>query len=167
MPGGASKSSGPSLVRSHLLQVQQVRIFMRHLHGRAALAAAALSGDQGPLLRAAGRDAQVLWREKVPWARALSQLLQAGTAAGGGSKEKVPELLREAAARCDAADMHLFAVAARRCLGQWLGHEEGRTLRACAEEWMAGQQVVRPDRMEALLAPLGLRLPERLTLTIS
>jgi hypothetical protein len=51
--------------------------------------------------------------------------------------------------------MRLFAAAARRQLGLLLGGDEGRTLVAGADAGMAGQQVVRPERMAALLVPLG------------
>jgi hypothetical protein len=144
----------PVLKRSHLLLVQQVRIFMRHLRGRAALAAVARTKDQHALLRAAEEEARALGREGAPWARALAQLLSAGVAAGRGEKDRVPGLLRDAAEQCDVAAMRLYAAAARRRLGQWLGGDEGQTLVKSADDWMAEQQVLRPERMTALLVPL-------------
>ncbi len=136
----------PLVDRSHLLRVQQVRIFLRHLRGCCALA---VSEDR---LAGAERDARALWREKVPWAQALAQLLHAGVAARRGGR-RAAELLRDGAERCDAAAMRLFAAAARRRLGELQGGEEGRALIEKADEWMKGQQVVRPDRMAALLVP--------------
>ena len=53
------------LERSHLLRVQQVRVFMRHLRGRAALAAAA-GRAPGALLHAAEDDARALAGEGAP-----------------------------------------------------------------------------------------------------
>ncbi len=144
----------PLLERSHLLRVQQVRIFLWHIRGRAALAAAAQGQGPASLLRAAERDARAMWREGVPWAQALAQLLYAGAAAARGDRRAV-ELLRDAAGRCDAAAMRLFAAAARRRLGICVGGEEGRALIDGADAWMTGQQVVRPERMMALLVPLG------------
>jgi hypothetical protein len=143
----------PLLESSHLLRVQQVRVFLWHLRGRSALAAAAQGHEPGPLLRAAECDARALWREAVPWARALSQLLYAGAAAGRGDQGQAVELLRDAAARCDAVAMRLFAAAARRQLGTWMGGEEGRTLVKAADAWMKEQRVLRPERMMALLVP--------------
>ncbi len=145
----------PLLARSHLLRVQQVRVFMRHLRGRAALAAAAEGPNRGPLLHAAERDARAMWREGAPWAQALAQLLYAGVAAGRGETGRLTELLGDAAGRCEAATMRLFAASARRRLGLVIGGDKGRTLVEGADRWMAGQQVIRPERMAALLAPLG------------
>jgi hypothetical protein len=140
----------PLLERSHLLRAQQVRIFMLHLRGCCALAAAA----EGPaLLAAAERDARALWREKVGWARALAQLLFAGAAARRGDLGRAAELLSKGAERCDAEGMRLFAAAARRRLGELRGGEEGRSLVEKADAWMRAQQVARPQRMTALLVP--------------
>jgi hypothetical protein len=145
----------PLLARSHLLLVQQARIFMRHLRGRAAVAAAGQGKDRRRYLRAAEEEARALRREGAPWARALAQLLYAGVAAGRGEKERVADLLREAAELCNAAAMRLFAVTARRRLGQWLGGKEGLAVVKSADDWMAGQQVQHPARLAALLVPLA------------
>jgi hypothetical protein len=141
----------PLLQRSYLLQVQQVRVFVRHVRGRAALAAAAQSADRERLLLAAEFDARALWREGAPWARALAQLVYAGVAIGSREKERGADLLRDAAQRCDDTAMRLFAAAARRQLGALVGGDEGRAMIATADAWMAAQRVVRPERMAALL----------------
>jgi hypothetical protein len=145
----------PALERSHLLRVQQVRIFVRHLRGRAALAAAVAGPGRELLLHAAERDARALWREGAPWARALAQLLRAGVAEGRGEEGPAADLLREAAEQCDAVSMRLFAAAARQRLGRQVRGDEGRALVANADAWMTGQQVIRPERMAALLVPHG------------
>jgi hypothetical protein len=49
--------------------------------------------------------------------------------------------------------MNLFAAAARRRLGQLLGGNCGQALIAQADAWMAGQGIVNPARMTAMLAP--------------
>jgi predicted Ser/Thr protein kinase len=144
----------PLLERSHLLRVQQVRIFVRHIRGRAALAAAEAT-RRPELLRVAERDAGALRREGAPWARALAQLLYAGVAVSGGQQQRGVELLRDGARQCEAAGMHLFAAAARQRLASLVEGDEGQTLREAAQGWMASQQVKRPGRLAALLIPLG------------
>jgi tetratricopeptide (TPR) repeat protein len=144
----------PLIARSHLLQVQQVRILLGHLRARAALAAALdAPPERAAFLRAARREARALWREGAPWGRALAQLLRAGAAAVEGSPDRAAELLRDAARRCEATDMRLYAATARRRLGEVLGGAEGGALVEEADAWMAGQRVVNPARMTALLAP--------------
>jgi hypothetical protein len=140
------------LKRSHLLRVQQVRIFMLHLRARSALAAAG-GPDARSLLDSAERDARLLRREAVPWAEALAGLVQAGVARGRGDVNRAVRLLREAADGCTAAEMHLHAAAAQLFLGKLAAGAEGAELVARAEAWMAGQGIRDPEKMAALLVP--------------
>jgi hypothetical protein len=139
-------------VRSHLLRVQQVRIFLTHLRARSALATAGQVTEPGALLRAAERDAGALERERLPWADALARLVRAGVARQRGARDAAA-LLRDGAERCEATTMRLYAAAARRHLGLELGGADGQVLTVAAETWMAGQQVRHPGRMAALLVP--------------
>jgi serine/threonine protein kinase len=143
----------PALARSYLLRVQQVRIFLLHLRARAALAATPAAADPGPLLRAAERDARLLRRERVAWAEAQAQLVRAGVAMGRHDAGGARQLLEDAAGRLDAAGLRLHAAAARRRLGELVAGDQGRRLLEQADAWMKGQNVRRPDRMTALLAP--------------
>jgi hypothetical protein len=70
----------------------------------------------------------------------------AGLASARGRRAKADELLRDAAERCEAAAMRLYAAAARYHLGG----------EACAraEEWMRGQQIARPERVASWLVPV-------------
>jgi serine/threonine protein kinase len=146
-------SQWPAVARSYLLRVQQVRIFLLHLRARAALATAVAAADPGPLLRAAERDARLLWRERVAWAEALAQLVRAGVAMGRHDVGGACQLLEEAAGRLEAAGLRLHAAAARRRLGELIAGGQGHRLVEQADTWMKGQNVRRPDRMTALLAP--------------
>jgi hypothetical protein len=137
--------------RSHLLRVQQVRIFLTHLRGRCALAAA---GNDKAVLRSAAADARALRRERMPWADALGRLLDAGVAWGRGDS-RAAALFGEAAEWSQEADMHLYAAVARRRQGELLGGAEGKAIREEAEAWMAGQGIRNIERMTALLAPAG------------
>ena len=149
----------PALARSYLLRVQQVRIFLLHLRARAALAAASAVAEPGPLLSAAERDARLLWRERIAWAEALAQLVRAGVAMGRHDAGGARQLLEGATGRLEAAGLRLHAAAARRRLGEQVAGSEGRRLVEQADAWMEGQNVRRPDRMTALLAPGFSALP--------
>jgi serine/threonine protein kinase len=143
----------PALARSYLLRVQQVRIFLLHLRARAALAAALAAAEPEPLLQAAEQDARLLRRERIAWADGLAQLVRAGVAMGRHDAGGARQLLEDAAGRLEAAGLRLHAVAARRRLGEQVGGSEGRSLVEQADAWMKGQNIRRPDRMTALLAP--------------
>jgi serine/threonine protein kinase len=143
----------PLLRRSLFLRVQVVRIFMRHLRARAALAAAARAARPGPLWRAALGDARRIERERMAWAGPLAWLIRAGVAAGRGDRPGALALLRDAEAGLRAADMGLFAAAACYRRGVLLGGDAGRALAVQAVGWMEGQGIRNPARMAALYAP--------------
>src|SRR5262249_46327180 len=117
------------------------------------LAAATAAAERAPLLRAADRDARLLRRERIAWAEALAQLVRAGVAMGRRDAEGTRQLLEEAAGGLEAAGLCLHAAAARRRLGERVAGSQGRRLVERAEAWMKSQNVRRPDRMTALLAP--------------
>jgi serine/threonine protein kinase/tetratricopeptide (TPR) repeat protein len=143
----------PTLARSHLLRVQQVRILFLHLRARAAMAAAPAAAEPAPLWHAAERDARLLRRERIAWAKALAQLVRAGVAMGWHDTDGARQLLKDAAGRLDAAGLRLHAAAARRRQGERVDGSQGQRLVEQADAWMKGQNVRRPDRVTALLAP--------------
>ncbi len=146
-------SEWPALARSLFLRVQTVRIFMLSLRARSALVAAMTARDRKPYLRVAERDARRLERERMHWSEPLARLIRAGIAVLRGDSARALGLLDTAAPGLEAADMGLFAAAARYRQGQLLGGEQGRALRTKAHAWMAGQKVKNPSRMIALHAP--------------
>ena len=152
-------ASWPALRRSLLpLTIQCLRIFALHARARSALATAEEGGDdRARLLRDAVRAARRIEGERADWATAKAKLLRAGIAVagriGGEGTEHAVSLLREAIAGFDAADMALYAAAARRCLGALLGGDEGRGLVRAADAWMMSETIKNPVRMTALLAP--------------
>jgi hypothetical protein len=143
----------PTLQRSHLLRVQQVRIFLLHLRARGAVAAAAEAKDARPLWKATERDARALRKERMAWSDALAGLIDAAVAAHGGKEAAAVAHLREAVAAFDGLSMRLYAAVARRRLGKLLGGDEGCSLVAQAEAWMAGQKILNSERMTGMLAP--------------
>jgi hypothetical protein len=138
---------------SMLLHVECVRIFLVHLRARCALGAAAAAKDPAPLLRQAAKDARRLEKEKPSWSRPLPQLIRAALAFRAGDKLRAANLLGAAAAALDAADMKLFAATARRRQGLLLGGENGNTLRAIADAFMAAQKIQNQERMTELFVP--------------
>jgi hypothetical protein len=147
-----------AIAGSHLLRVQMLRIMTVYYSGCAALGAAEIAPEPGPLLRAARDAARRLEREKAPWAKALAGLIAAGAAALRGDTAGTAALLADVAPAFDGLAMSPFAAAARRRLGELRGGEEGRALVTRADATMAEQGVVNPARMTALYAP-GFRGP--------
>ncbi len=121
--------------------------------------AAACARDPRPLLHTAVGDARRLERERMPCPAAMARLIRAGVAAVRGDSRAV-DLLAEAAACFEAVDMRLCAAAARRRRGELSGGDEGSSLIADADAWMAGQGIRNPARMTDLYAP-GFGRPSR------
>ncbi len=89
----------------------------------------------------------------MSWCPPASRMLRAGVAQVEGDPAAAMAHLREAVPGFERADMAMHAAAARRQLGRLLGGDEGAKLIAAAEAWMAREEVVRPDRFVAMLAP--------------
>jgi hypothetical protein len=138
----------PKLKRSFLMRVQYIRI--ESLYHRAA-AALAVGGDD--MLKLAEGDARNIQREHMPWSDPLAQLLQAAVTAAREDRETAANLLRAAEAGFEAADMALYAAAARRRRGDVIGGDDGRRLIENVDAWMSHQNVRNPASMTAMLAP--------------
>ena len=138
----------PKLKRSFLMRVQYIRI--ESLYHRAAAALAVAGGD---MLKLAEADARSIQREHMPWSDPLAQLLRAAVAAARGDREAAVNLLRTAESGFDAAEMGLYAAAARRRRGVLIGGDAGRRLIEHADAWMSRQNIRNPARMTAMLAP--------------
>jgi len=147
----------PALRRSLLLRIQYILI--ESLHHRAATALAVAANCAGQtyqrrrLRRSAQDDAERIERERMPWGDPLAQLIRAGVVSLDGRVDDALALLSAAEIGFQAADMSLYAAAARRRKGQLVAGDEGRKLIAGADAWMAGQQIQNPERMTAMLAP--------------
>ncbi|MBV8267092.1 MAG: hypothetical protein JO252_12255 [Planctomycetaceae bacterium] len=138
---------------SLLLRNAKVRAEVLQHGGRCAIAMAATAADPRWLLRQAADYACRLERERLPWTDALARLIRAGAASVRRETDRAVHFLTVAAEGFEACEMELIAAATRRQLGRQLGGDEGRTLIARADDWMAGQAIRRPDRMTACLAP--------------
>jgi serine/threonine protein kinase len=142
------------LRKSMLLKVQSIRIEGGFLRARAAQAAAVAGADAPePLWREAERSARAIERERMPWGDALAALTRACLASARGDPAGAVAGFERAIARCEAAHMQLFAMVARRRLGEHQAGARGRALVAEATDWMTGQNIRNPARMTAMLAP--------------
>jgi hypothetical protein len=142
-----------TLRSSMFLRVQTVRIFMHSLRARAALLAAVRATDPRASLRAAEQDAARIESERMTWSQPIAQLIRAGIAAFRNNSNAAMRHLDIAVAAFDAADMGLFAAAARRRLGEIVGGDRGRVLIESADAWLAGQGIQNAGNMTTLYAP--------------
>jgi len=145
---------GPSLMRSHLMRLQKIKVFFFERRARCALAAAVGAREPGPLLKSAGRDAGRLRREGMAWSRALAGPILAGVAAARGDRSRAATLFAEAVTQLEDVDMNLYADASRRRLGEILGGDEGRAQVERADSWMRQQGIQNPARMADVFAPV-------------
>jgi tetratricopeptide (TPR) repeat protein len=152
---GHVRARWPALRRSLLpFALQVVRVNTLHARARCAIAVAERGGaERDRLLRDAAACARRIERERTGYATSWAKLARAGIAATRGDRDRAALLLRDAASGFDAADMALYAAAARRTLGKLVGGDEGRVLVERAEAWMRAETVKNPARMTAMLAP--------------
>lgn len=143
-----------ALERSLTLRIQLVRVFMEHLRAHAALAAArGLPASRArDLLRQAARSARWIEGERLPWGDPLAAVIRAALARGAGELEAAARHLGAAVRGFEAADLSLFAAAARRHRGTIVGGDAGREAVAAADQWMRDRGVVAPARAAAMLA---------------
>ncbi len=145
-----------ALRRSGLLLSPLIRQQMQNLRGCAALAAATQQTGgvrSRALLAAAERHACSVARNRIVGSVPFAALVLAGVARARAENHRATELLASAARDFDAADMRMYAVAARRQLGRVVGGDEGAALVEQADAAMRAEGIVRPDRFAAMLAP--------------
>ncbi|HUH02963.1 MAG TPA: hypothetical protein VML75_13290, partial [Kofleriaceae bacterium] len=141
--------------KAMVLRIQYIRVEAVWTRARAHLAAAeAASGDERRRHMATARDAgRRLAREGMDWIAPKAKLLEAGLADLEGQPERALEELAAAAVGFEGADMHAFAVAARRAHGAMLGGEDGDRAVREADRWLRDQGVTAPARLVALWIP--------------
>jgi len=87
------------------------------------------------------------------WTAPLAAILTAGVAKVEGDRASAAASLRAAVELAHAADMSLYATAARHELGLVLGGQEGAEIVARAQDDMKAQEIVAPARFAAMLVP--------------
>jgi hypothetical protein len=143
-----------ALRNSMLLRIQVLRIEAMHLKARAALAPA--TSDKrvlGQRIQVAETMARRIYQEEMRWADPLVSLIKAGVANLRNEQGTARSYLSDAVDGFDLANMHLYAAAARRRLGQLIEGKKGEDLKVEAESWMQKQGVHDPERMTRMLAP--------------
>lgn len=144
----------PALENSMLLRIQVLRLEAMHLQARAALATAVADKHVArQRLRVAETMARRIAKERMPWSDPFVALIRAAIAHSRRDSTAARTLLSDAIERFDLADMHLYAMAARRRLGQLTNGERGAELQREVDRWMAEQKIHQPQRMTQMLAP--------------
>ncbi|WP_437631812.1 ATP-binding protein [Sorangium sp. So ce854] len=146
-------ASWPALEGSMLLMMQNSRVMAHVERASTALGAAEGAADPEPLIQSALRDAAALARERTAWSDPFVPLIRAGASALRGDRDAAIAQLEGAAAGFDAADMPLYAAAARRQAGELLGGEKGLQRLLVADAVMARERIKSPARWAAMLAP--------------
>jgi hypothetical protein len=142
------------LDKSMLLRVQLMRALNAYARGRAAVASAAEAPDRRRArLSEARKAARALRRENMVWCEPLGALVAASAHSVEGNRGAAAASLREAITVSEAADMVLYAAAARHQLGLLLGGIEGSALLRQAEAPMRAQDIEVPSRFASMLAP--------------
>jgi len=140
------------LEKSMLLRIQVLRIEATYLRARLALCSAA--GEQRQhRLRIAEEMADRLAKEDMGWSNPMAAIVRAALAKRRGDDAQATALATEAIAGFAAANMVLYAAAARRRLGETVGGDHGQELMEQADESMRKQQIKNPVAFANLLTP--------------
>ena len=150
----------PRLRASQLLRAQFVRIEMRHLRARAALALAAEERRAAhprrsrELLRIARREAATIGADALPIAAAFSDALEGGIRHVEGDGTVATRHLRSAGQRFADRGMKLMSHAAFLQAGALAPDAQGRAERDAAISWMASEGIRSPAAMASMLVPV-------------
>ncbi len=142
----------PALENSMLLRTQVLRIEATYLRARAVLATALSNRDRDKLVLAENL-ARKLEKENMAWAKPFAAVVRSAVAHQRNQHTEATTLLAAAVAGFERVDMHLFAAASRRRLGELLGDERGGQLQAEADAWLTTQRIMNPERMMRMLVP--------------
>ena len=152
---GALAEEFDQRARSSLLwRIRTVRIRAQYAHGLATLAMIdAGKGNRAKHLASAARDARGLWRENLPWARSLANVLRAGLALQAGRREQCLLLLQSVADEFTAQHLDAYAAAARARIAQLRNDAMSAADIARAHTSLANEGVAAPERLIKTLVP--------------
>jgi tetratricopeptide (TPR) repeat protein len=143
-----------NIARSLLLRMKNLRIWVRQMRARAAIALAAQMEEKRDLLLAnAAKDISALAREKSAWGDAMVTLLRGLSCSLTKESVKAASLLSEAAVRLDHVNMASYAAAARFAQSELLDGDASVALRADAKRQLVLLGVRNPRKLSLMLAP--------------
>jgi exonuclease VII small subunit len=144
-----------ALKRSMLQNVQFIRCLTAFVRGRAAVASIAPNdaAQRAARLTEAQKLARQLAAEKMTWTAPLESMVAAAASNAGGQRAEALASLERAATEADAAQMSLYAAAARYQRGVALGGIAGAELQRAAEEVFHAQEIKAPARFAAMYVP--------------
>jgi hypothetical protein len=140
------------LERSLLLRTQGLRIDVMHLRARLALASA-YGAVRQERLKIARHCADQITNEHMPWSDPLANMTYSALANQQGDTSRAAAFARRALDGFEAADMALYAAAARRRLGELLAGDEGLQLINDSALWMTKQEIRNPVAVSNMMAP--------------
>ncbi len=143
-----------TLRRSQLLHAGFIRAMTAFVRGRCAIAAIEGAPEtRRALIAGAFRMARALDRETDAWTAGLAAMVRACACNAAGYHGQAIEALRQAVHENTASETHAYLESARYRLGQLVGGQEGRELRARALEAMITQGIKNPERWVATYMP--------------
>ncbi|HUH02110.1 MAG TPA: hypothetical protein VML75_08935, partial [Kofleriaceae bacterium] len=140
----------PAVKRAFLFRVLAVRMFTYFVHGTALVGAAARAGKDPTLIRRARQVRRALTRE-TGGAHA-ADLLGAQLAELAGRTDRAVELYQRARRGFLAVDTNLLALTCQIRLARLTGDDAAA---AAAHAALASEDIARPDRLCAMLAPVS------------
>jgi hypothetical protein len=145
----------PALERSQVLRVHALAVICRRARAACAIAAARVADDPAPLLAVAEREVRRLRRENYSPISAIAwpEMLEAAIALARGRRTAALDHIGRAVERFAEYRSAFYLAIARRKQGELLGGDEGRSLVAAADAWMAGEGIVNPARLTSTFVP--------------
>jgi hypothetical protein len=143
-----------SVLMSSLLfrKCQTFRIMLFYMRGRTALFQWLRQRGDRRLRRELDEYALRLAKTGAPWGKALGDTLSAGVFAGLGQTFKSLSLLERAETTFRQQDLRLLAAAVSRRRGELQGGIGFSHIQA-ADTFMRSENILRPDRMAAMILP--------------
>jgi hypothetical protein len=143
----------PTFSKSLMSQVQVCRVSAYQQIAYVALALAANRPDEPRWTRGALKHAKALRMEKVDWATAFADFIEASVAQQRGNRAEAITGLRAAADAFTRVGMDGYGAATRHKLGELIGGNEGDALLAASNQFFIDQGVTESRSLAYMRAP--------------